>query len=69
MRNSFTIFFFFLSPAIVLYLMSLKHERTYRNFWTLDARVGYWTLEPGCWTLDAGIWKLDSGPCVLNSGG
>ena len=33
----------------------------YRNSWTLEARVGRWTLDSGRWTLDAGLWTLDSG--------
>ena len=33
----------------------------YRNSWSLDARVGRWTLDAGRWTLDAGRWTLDSG--------
>ena len=30
----------------------------YRNSWTLDARVGRWTLDAGRWTLDSGRWTL-----------
>ena len=33
----------------------------YRNSWTLDARVGRWTLDVELWTLDAGLWTLHSG--------
>ena len=37
--------------------------RVYRNSWTLDTRVGRWTLDAGCWTLNAGLlhWTLDAG--------
>ena len=40
----------------------------YRNSWTLDARVGRWTLDTGLWTLDAGLWTLDSGYWTLDPG-
>ena len=49
--------------------------RVYRNYWTLDARVGRWTLDAGLWTLnlgrwtlDVGLWPLDSGLWTLDSG-
>ena len=32
----------------------------YRNFWTLDASVGSWTLDAGLWTLDPGLWTLEA---------
>ena len=32
----------------------------YRNSWTLDARVGRWTLDSGRWTLDAGLRALNT---------
>ena len=35
--------------------------KAYRSSWTLDARVGRWTLDTGLWTLDSGRWALDSG--------
>ena len=45
------------------------------NSWTLDAKVGRWTLdsgrktlETGRWTLDAGLWTLDSGCWTLDAG-
>ena len=41
---------------------------TYRNSWTLDARVGRWTLHAGLWTLDAGRWTLDAGRWTLTDG-
>ena len=31
------------------------------NSWTLDARVGRWTLDAGLWTLDSGLSTLESG--------
>ena len=47
----------------------------YRNFWTLGAGVGRWTLDvvlwavdSGCWTQDSGLWTLDSGLWTLGSG-
>ena len=36
--------------------------------WTLEARVGRWTLDAGHWTLDAGLWTLDAGLWTLDSG-
>ena len=39
-----------------------------RNSWTLDARVGRWTLDAGLWTLDSGRWTLDSGRWTLDAG-
>ena len=39
-----------------------------RNSWTLDARVGRWTLDAGLWTLDSGRWTLDTGLWTLDSG-
>ena len=38
------------------------------NSWTLDAKVGRWTLDSGRWTLDAGLWTLDSGRWTLDAG-
>ena len=32
----------------------------HRNSWTLDAKVGRWTLDAGLWTLDAEPWTLNS---------
>ena len=47
----------------------------YQNPWTLDARVGRWTLYAGLWTLDSGrrtldsrLWTLDAGLQTLDSG-
>ena len=40
----------------------------YRNSWTLDARVGRWTLDAGRWTLDARVWTLDSGRWTPDAG-
>ena len=42
--------------------------RVYRNSWTLDARVGRWTLDAGLWTLDPGRWTLDSVRWTLDAG-
>ena len=51
------------------------NSRAYRNSWTLDTRVGRWTLDAGLWTLhsgrctlDAGLWTLDDGRCTLDAG-
>ena len=49
---------------ILLFSVQNKHIyniMTYRNSWTLDARVGRWTLDAGLWTLDSGRWTLDAG--------
>ena len=40
----------------------------YRNSWSLDARVGRWTLDAGRWTLDARVWTLDSGRWTPDAG-
>ena len=40
----------------------------YRNSWTLNARVGPWTLDAGGCTLDTGLWTLDSGLWTLDHG-
>ena len=40
----------------------------YRNSWTLDARVGRWTLDAGFWTLGPGRWTLDTGRWTLDVG-
>ena len=40
----------------------------HRNSWTLDARVGRWSLDAGLWTLDAGLGTLDSGLWTLDTG-
>ena len=41
---------------------------TYRNSWTLGARVGRRTLDTGPLTLDAGPLTLDAGPWMLDPG-
>ena len=40
----------------------------YGNSWTLDTRVGGWTLEAGLWKLDSGRWTLGAGPWTLDPG-
>ena len=40
----------------------------YRNSWTLDARVGHWSLDAGLWKLDSGGWTLEAGLWRLGSG-
>ena len=54
-------------------LLDHHFNESYRDFWTLDARVGRWTLDArlwtlnsGCWTLDAGRWTMESGPWTLS---
>ena len=42
-------------------------KAAYRNSWTLDARVGRWTLDTGLWTLDSGRWTLDAGLWTLDA--
>ena len=58
-----------------------EYKKTYRNSWTLNARVKRWTLDAGlwtldsghltldaeCWTLDAGLWTLDAGLWTLGT--
>ena len=39
----------------------------YWNYWTLDERVGRWTLDAGLWTLDSGHCMLDARPWMLDS--
>ena len=41
--------------------------KAYRNSWTLNARVGRWTLQAGLWTLDSGRWTLHAGLWTLDS--
>ena len=62
--------------------IKMLKNRAYRNSWTLDARVGRWTLDTGlwmldsgfwtletrCWTLDHGLWTMDPGPWMLDAG-
>ena len=43
-------------------------KMAHRNSWTLDARVGRWTLDAGLWMLDTGLWTLGSGLRALDSG-
>ena len=57
----------FCSHAICLFSALANSSMAYRNSWTLDARVGRWTLDPGRWTLDAGLRTLDSGRCTLDA--
>ena len=45
-----------------------KLVKAYQNSWTLDARVGRWTLDVGLWTLDIGLWTLDSGCWIVDIG-
>ena len=45
---------------------SFGKKTAYRNFWTLDASVGRWTLEEaGFWTLEASLWTLSFGHWTL----
>ena len=44
-----------------------KIKLAYRNSWTLDARVGRWTLDAGLWTLDSGRCTLDTGRWTLDA--
>ena len=46
----------------------LYEKKTYRNSWTLDARVGRWTLNARLWTLEAGLCTLDSARWTLHAG-
>ena len=43
-------------------------KMAHRNSWTLDARVGRWTLDTGLRILDSGLWTLDSGRWTLDAG-
>ena len=49
------------------YLAQRMSHMAYRNSWTLDARVGRWTLEAELWTLDSGRWTLGDGLWTLNA--
>ena len=40
----------------------------YWNFWTLDARVGRYTLDAGLWTLHSGLWTLDAAHWTMDFG-
>ena len=40
----------------------------YWNSWTLNARVGRWTVDARLWTLDAGLWTLDLERWTLDAG-
>ena len=42
-------------------------KEAYRNSWTLDARVGHWTLDAGCWTLDPGRSKDHGHACSVET--
>ena len=58
----------FCSHAICLFSALANSSMAYRNSWTLDARVGRWTLDAGLWTLDSGRWTLDAALWTLDSG-
>ena len=45
--NFFQIFHF-----LPFWGISFRFEKAYRNSWTLDAKVGRWTLDARLWTLD-----------------
>ena len=65
---------FKMAPTVLflsnLYFQSSKNpiRTAYRNSWTLDARVGCWTLDAELWTLDSGRWTLDAGRWTLDAG-
>ena len=40
----------------------------YRNSWTLDTSVGFWTLYAGLWTLNSRRWTLDPGRWTFDAG-
>ena len=42
--------------------------KAYWNSWTLDTRVGRWTLDHGLWMLDSGRWTLDVERWTLDTG-
>ena len=46
----------------------LDKQTAYQNSWTLDARVGRWTLDAGLWTIDSGLWALDAELWTLDAG-
>ena len=59
-----------LTSAYILQLAKETLQNTelaYRNSWTLDARVGRWTLDAGLQTLDSRRWTLDSGCWTLDA--
>ena len=62
-------------PLAIEFIEGITSSGSYRNPWTLDARVGRWTVDAGLWTLDcgqltvdAGLWTLDAGLWTLDSG-
>ena len=55
-------------PIFYHQLFQRKIILAYWNSWTLDARVGLWTLDSGPWTLDSGRWTLDAGLWTLGAG-
>ena len=53
-------------PTLVfMHISHISHKWAYRNSWTLDARVGRWTLDTGLWKLDSERWTLDAGLWTL----
>ena len=55
-------------PTLVfMHISHISHKWAYRNSWTLDARVGRWTLDTGLWALDSGLWTLGSGRWTLDA--
>ena len=55
--------------VVIAYLINFAQKnQAYRDSWTLDARVGHWTLDAKFWTLDSGRWPLDARLWTLDSG-
>ena len=53
---------------IMKYMEYAKFCGPYQNSWTLDVRVGRWTLEAELWMLDSEFWTLDVRLWTLDSG-
>ena len=60
-----------INKIVVIKFFTMKVSQNlnlaYWNSWTLDARVGRWTLDAEIWMLDSGRWTLDVGLWVLKA--
>ena len=60
-----------INKIVVIKFFTMKVSQNlnlaYWNSWTLDARVGRWTLDAEIWMLDSGRWTLDVGLWALKA--
>ena len=56
------------STLVEFKYLLFRSRMAYRNSWTLNARVGRWTLDAALWMLNSGFWTLDFGRWTLDSG-